>query len=226
MEEDFEEITELPKGDDEEESGPLKKTIGWIITVVIAVFVAFALWATADRLSNYNVPLFDCHMSVISSESMSRVHEDNVEFLAGHDDRYYKNDLIFVKEVPSFDDIHVYDVILFLDEDLGAICHRVVRIDREDGQIWTRGDANNVMDGVVTFDEVVGIVTGKIPEIGVVTLYLASPYGLLGVSIAIVIIFGGALIIELMKKDEEEENKSKALASLEPPFDKPDWPDI
>lgn len=179
-----------------------------VLGVFIAIVVSFSLWLTIDRLSGYNASLFGLRLSVISSESMSRVHEDNIEFLAGHDDRYYKNDMVIAFEVKSLDELDIYDVILFLDDNLGLICHRIVRIDEDAGKIWTKGDANNVMDGVVEFDEVKGKVVASVPQIGVVTLYLRSPYGILGVSLSFFFLFGGMLIVRMSERTEEEEEET------------------
>ncbi len=139
--------------------------------------------------TSYNASLFGLRLSVISSSSMASVHQENVEFLKGHEDRYYKNDLIFALEVDSIEDLGIYDVILFVDDDYGLMCHRIVRIDVSEEKIWTRGDANNILDGVVDFHDVKGKVVGVIPQIGALTLYLHSPYGILGVSLAFFFLF-------------------------------------
>ena len=109
----------------------------------------------------------------------------------------------------SLEDLEVYDVILFLDDDLGLICHRIVQIDEDTGKIWTRGDANNRLDGVVDFEDVKGKVVSSIPGIGVVTL----SYGLLGVSLAFLIFFSAELYLE---REREKEEKDGCRSEHEP----------
>ncbi len=205
----------MAKNQANEESSILMKTARWILYILIGLFVGFVLWNGIDKTTEYNFPFFGLRMSVISSESMASVHPDNEDFLSGHDGRLSKNDLIFTLAVPSIEDLEVYDVITFLDEDNGLTCHRIVRIDYEDGQIWTRGDANNVLDGVVTIDEVKGRVIGTIPGIGVITLYLNSPYGLLGVSLAFAILFTALIIMSEMDKKDPPRSLEETIDDVE-----------
>lgn len=176
-----------------------------VLTTIFVVFLFFiASWTSIDRISGYNYPLFGLRMSVIASESMSQVHKDNEEFLKDHTDRYYVNDLIFTKTVEKIEDLKVYDVISFLDNSNLLICHRIVEIDYEDEKIYTKGDANNVIDGVIDFKNVKGKVVYKIPQIGIINRYIASPYGILGISLTFVIIFTALILIEI---DKEKERK-------------------
>lgn len=171
---------------------------------LIALVLVSSCWSWVDRASGYNAPFFGLRASVISSESMEAVNPEFEDFLEGHDDRYRKNDVVIARMPSSLEELEVYDVILFLDDDLGLICHRIVQIDEDTGKIWTRGDANNRLDGVVDFEDVKGKVVSSIPGIGIVTLYLNSPYGLLGVSLAFLILFSAELYLE-----HERERKGK-----------------
>ncbi len=181
------------------------KIFKWIAYVLIAIIFIFVAWVSIDRLTYYNAPIFGYRFSVIASESMSYVNESNKEFLEGHDDQLQVNDLIITEPINDINDLNVYDIITFIDDDNTLICHRIVEIDLEDGVIWTQGDANNTRDGVVTIDEVKGRVIAVIPQIGVVTLYIASPYGLLGISIALTIIFAAVLVNEILKSKEKKQ---------------------
>lgn len=182
----------------------------WIIYVLIILFVVISLWLMIDRISGYNFSFFGLRSSVISSDSMSEVnvrHEDR-DYLLENEERLYKNDLIFTYDASSIEDLEVYDIVTYVDSNNNLICHRIVQIDIEENKIWTQGDANNARDGVIEFEDIKGVYIGKISSLGAVTLYLQSPYGLFGISIAFLFIFGAAIILELDKSKKEAQNEN------------------
>lgn len=194
----------------------------WIIYVLIILLIVISLWLMIDRISGYNFSFFGLRSSVISSDSMSEVnvrHEDR-DYLLENEERLYKNDLIFTYDVSSIEDLEVYDIVTYVDSNNNLICHRIVQIDIEENKIWTQGDANNARDGVIEFEDIKGVYIGKISSLGAVTLYLQSPYGLFGISIAFLFIFGAAIILEIDKNKKElqkenvndiEENKNNEI---------------
>jgi signal peptidase len=104
-------------------------------------------------------------------------------------------------------DIHVGDVITFRHDGL-LICHRVINIDTAQGQIQTKGDANEHPDPfLVPYSDVVGKVNLVVPAIGDVVTFLKSPFGW-----ALIIILG-ALVLFLgdneKKNTKTEDNESK-----------------
>lgn len=180
----------------------------WIIYVLIILLIVISLWLMIDRISGYNFSFFGLRSSVISSDSMSEVnvrHEDR-DYLLENEERLYKNDLIFTYDASSIEDLEVYDIVTYVDSNNNLICHRIVQIDIEENKIWTQGDANNARDGVIEFEDIKGVYIGKISSLGAVTLYLQSPYGLFGISIAFLFIFGAAIILEI-DKDKKEAQK-------------------
>ena len=182
----------------------------WVIYVLIILLVIISLGLMIDRISGYNFSFFGLRSSVISSDSMSEVnvrHEDR-DYLLENEERLYKNVLIFTYDASSIEDLEVYDIVTYVDSNNNLICHRIVQIDIEENKIWTQGDANNARDGVIEFEDIKGVYIGKISSLGAVTLYLQSPYGLFGISIAFLFIFGAAIILELdkSKKEAQKEN--------------------
>lgn len=191
--------------------GRAKRIFGYVISTIIALLLVFCFWSGIDSLTGYRCSFFGLRLSVISTESMSVVNEEYADFLEGHDDRYNVNDLIFCVEVGSIEELEVYDVIIFLNNSGTLICHRVVRIDEADGKIWTRGDANNGMDGVIEIEDVKGKVVGCWPGVGIVTMYIRSPYGLLGISIAAFCLIAGTLFITNLEGKDEKKKLNKEL---------------
>lgn len=182
----------------------------WVIYVLIILLVVISLWLMIDRISGYNFSFFGLRSSVISSDSMSEVnvrHEDR-DYLLENEERLYKNDLIFTYDASSIEDLQIYDIVTYVDSNNNLICHRIVQIDVEENKIWTQGDANNARDGVIEFEDIKGVYIGKISSLGAVTLYLQSPYGLFGISIAFLFIFGAAIILELDKSKKEAQNEN------------------
>lgn len=182
----------------------------WIIYVLIILLIVISLWLMIDRISGYNFSFFGLRSSVISSDSMSEVnvrHEDR-DYLLENEERLYKNDLIFTYDASSIEDLEVYDIVTYVDSNNNLICHRIVQIDIEENKIWTQGDANNARDGVIEFEDIKGVYIGKISSLGAVTLYLQSPYGLFGISIAFLFIFGAAIILEIDKNKKEAQKEN------------------
>lgn len=182
----------------------------WAVYVLIILFVVISLWLMIDRISGYNFSFFGLRSSVISSDSMSEVnvrHEDR-DYLLEKEERLYKNDLIFTYDASSIEDLEVYDIVTYVDSNNNLICHRIVQIDIEENKIWTQGDANNARDGVIEFEDIKGVYIGKISSLGAVTLYLQSPYGLFGISIAFLFIFGAAIILEIDKNNKEQQKEN------------------
>ncbi len=182
----------------------------WIVYVLIILLIVISLWLMIDRISGYNFSFFGLRSSVISSDSMSEVnvrHEDR-DYLLENEERLYKNDLIFTYDASSIEDLEVYDIVTYVDSNNNLICHRIVQIDIEENKIWTQGDANNARDGVIEFEDIKGVYIGKISSLGAVTLYLQSPYGLFGISIAFLFIFGAAIILEIDKNKKEAQKEN------------------
>ena len=177
----------------------------WIVYVLIILLIVISLWLMIDRISGYNFSFFGLRSSVISSDSMSEVNvrHEYKDYLLDNEERLYKNDLIFTYDAKSIEDLEVFDIVTYLNSDNTLICHRIVQIDVDANKIWTQGDANNARDGVIEFEDIKGVYIGKISGIGAASLYLQSPYGLFGISIAFLFIFGAAIILEIDKNKKE-----------------------
>ena len=121
-------------------------------------------------------------MEAIRTGSMSKVDPSNECYLKDHDDRIQVNDIVILKEVKTFDEVELYDVISYRHPQGINVIHRVVFIG--DGYYMTRGDAVDKDDNIrVTLDMVNGVYTGtRIPFFGSITFYLQDDYGILGMS--------------------------------------------
>lgn len=88
---------------------------------------------------------------------------------------YPKDALVFVKKVEP-QSVKVNDVITFVLNSDGALAtHRVVEVDSENGQFYTKGDANNSRDPrPVLYENTVGKVVFGIPKLGAPVRYLTA----------------------------------------------------
>ena len=134
--------------------------------------------------------------------------------MSGDDDGHLEiGDLIFVKDI-EFSELKEGDVVTFKDGK-SYTTHRI--IGRDDRGIITKGDANNSEDQRRLVEEsLVGIVTGRIPKIGNVALFMQKPLGMLlvvGLPLTAFIIYD---ILRRQKQAKKDDDKTAELeAELE-----------
>ena len=85
-----------------------------------------------------------------------------------------RGDLILIKGVENRDEVKVGDIVVYTNPK-GFTIHRIVEIDGH--SLVTKGDANNVKDTPITFDEIIGkpLYLGekplRIPLLGLASVY-------------------------------------------------------
>lgn len=99
-------------------------------------------------------------------------------------------------------DIEDNDIIVYQEGD-NFITHRLIE-KNDNGELITRGDANNSEDAPITEDQVLGKVIKIIPKLGIIKNAILSPKVL--VLITILIILLGVAFKITSKTDEESEN--------------------
>lgn len=102
------------------------------------------------------------------------------------------------------------DVITFRISDTTMVTHRVVKIDKEQQQITTKGDANNVEDATpVAFANVVGKKVFHVPYAGYITMHIKSPLGIAVICGIVIVLILLNFLPDIIGGTEEEEKKSK-----------------
>ena len=196
-----------------------KIVLSSILTIVIALLFVFAISNTIDKYTNYNTSFFGVRSSVITSNSMGSIDEsmNKVDYL--DKGTLHRGDLIFTYEYKDYDDIKIGDIITYYNGET-LVCHRVIDkiINNEVESVITQGDANNTNDGVIPYSLVKGKVVFFIPSVGYATLYLQSYYGLLAISLIILIVVISLIIYECLKY---KENKNKDIKIEEVKYDYP-----
>lgn len=122
--------------------------------------------AIADFLSTFFTALVVMIAALLIIANFTGIHLFNVES-GSMTPAYPENSLVIVKETdPS--NICEGDVITYVMNEAGmVVTHRVVSVDAEKRTFRTKGDANNVEDGMpVLWENTVGKVLFGIPAVG------------------------------------------------------------
>lgn len=159
-------------------SGSIRRIFGFVLDAVLAFLSALFLLSLADKtINSFELPF---QTAVIATGSMSEKNPKNEYLFANDlDDQLQVNDWIGLRKVNSLDEIQVYDIISYVNDDGLEIVHRVV--EKEEGYLRTRGDANESTDSMkIALKDVVGVYTGfRIPKIGILVFFAQSNYGIL-----------------------------------------------
>jgi len=136
----------------------VKKSIGWLIYLAILVGL---VWGTPKILTYVLKTPYP--MASITSGSMWPVLK--------------VGDMVLIKGVNSKNDISIGDIIVYKNP-LGFTIHRVIQ--KNANTVITKGDANNVSDSPVTYDEVIGKTVNfknsplRIPYLGQISILINS----------------------------------------------------
>ena len=183
-----------------------------LVWSLVAFLAIIGILQFADKKSGYRT--LNTHTAVVVSESMSRVHPNNLYYLSPDVDHIQIGDIIKAKGYKSYDQIQLNDVVIYTGEDGTLICHRVVDkyIDPIKGEcVVTRGDANAVDDTPIVYDTVRGKVVKVTPKLGKVIMFMQTPYFLVAIFGSGFSILAGMLIAGLWKdkKNKNDDGSSK-----------------
>ena len=187
----------------------IKKCIDISLNVLLVVLALFFVIGLVDKTINYS-PL-PIKSVVIATGSMSTKNEKNEYLFENHlDNQIQVNDLIFLNKVDSLDEISLFDIICYRNEEGTQIVHRVVVINED--YLLTRGDANEVNDDIkIKLDDIVGKYNNvKIAGVGAITFFLSSDYGISTISIILAL-----SLVYYFTKGSIEKQEEKRLAYLE-----------
>ena len=166
-----------------------KKIWNIISTFFVIIIVFCAVFLMGSRLLGFKV------FTVISGSM---------------EPEYSVGDLIYVKDV-DINSIKVGDPITFvLNEELVVATHRVVEIDSENQQFYTKGDANKTIDSSpVHYNNVIGVPKFKIPLLGYVSDFIQNPPGIYITLVVSVILIVAVFLPDFFtrkKKETKEES--------------------
>lgn len=171
------------------------KIIGNIFLGIFYVSVVFILAsAIYVKSSGEMFSIRDTSCLIIKSGSMEEKHENNTYLFENQlDDQISTYSLISIRKVAK-EDIHLYDIIAFKDQENRVIVHRVIQIYSESGETryMARGDANNGSASYelsLRYEDVIGKYTGyQSFPLGVMIFYFQSGIGLITLCFALVLV--------------------------------------
>lgn len=202
-----------------------------VIMIVLAVILIPVLVVNLTLIIKGNVnrdvppSIFGVAPLAVTSGSMSGENDDSFDVGA----------LIFVKILGDEDkqNLEDGDIVCFsVDDGVEKIyvTHRIVTRNVENGSlvsVVTKGDANNVTDGAVLIENVLGICIGSAGGLGGFSMFLQTPVGILvfvGIPVALFIAYDVVRITIYNKKvkaanaekdrDEELRDKDEEIARL------------
>ncbi len=163
------------------------KVLSYFIFGVILIFFGISLYS---RFSNNVMPFGDTSLIVIATGSMSEVNDSN-DYIYEHNlnNQFNAYDIISISKYKNQEEIDLYDVIAFKNDDGDTIVHRITEIitlDSGEEVYITRGDANAVDDtynqysSYLTYEAIIGKYNGfRIPGIGIFVIFLQSNAGII-----------------------------------------------
>jgi len=142
----------------------IKNIIKNIVAIVLIIVFGFIIFTLAFGYKGY----------AVVTDSM------NPEFRKG--------DAVFVKETP-FEELSVGDIVTVSFKDgNGTFTHRIVELDKENGEFYTQGDNSEVKDGVSTKEQVVGKVMFSLPFAGYLSMVVSNKTVLAFILLAIILV--------------------------------------
>ena len=116
--------------------------------------------------------------------------------------------IVFAKETDPAT-ITIGDVITYRISDKTMVTHRVEMLDFDNGQLYTKGDANNTRDAApVAFENIVGKVAFHVPLIGYLTIYAKTPLGVAAICGVLVVLILLTFLPEVFSSDTKKEEES------------------
>ena len=169
----------------------LKSVIRIALLVAAAIVIGINVYMlNASRLAGNEVPMpFGVGMAVVLSGSMEP------ELSAG--------DLLLIVEK---DDYRERDIIVYQDGRM-SVTHRIVAMDGD--KVITKGDANNVEDSAITYEQIKGVVVLTIPYIGHVVNVIKTPLGTIAI-FALAILLMELSFRDQKTNDQKQINRIKA----------------
>ena len=91
--------------------------------------------------------------------------------------------------------------------DAMRVTHRVVEVDSVEKTFITKGDTNEVEDGPVAFDRLIGRMGFNIPYLGYLTVFLKTKQGIIMILCTTVLLILLTLLPEVWRKSDPHEQK-------------------
>ena len=156
--------------------------------ILVAILVPFLFLSVYSKIVNGVAMIGGRGLIAVASGSMSFKNPENT-YLVNIHNQFDTYDMIMLQRPASSNDLQMYDVIAYVNDEGVNIIHRIVGFRHtSDGlRFVTRGDSNNADDEYSPlFRDVIGKYTGeRVPYIGVFVMFLQSYSGIITVTAVI-----------------------------------------
>lgn len=123
---------------------------------------------------------------------------------------YPKGSVIYVRDAKPQNLSEGTVVTFCLPDGETLVTHRIVRVDPEQEEIYTKGDANELADKSATpYSMIVGIPMLCVPGLGYLAGYLASAAGRVGIILLVVLVCLLSWMEEALVRQEEQALQSR-----------------
>lgn len=190
-----------------------RKTWDVISVILIVLLFGFISLELVQKFRHEPIYWFGYRTDVVLTDSMSEVAPEHADFLAGHDDRIQKNDLVQSKKIDDQTELNLYDIVMVPSSVYGTVVHRIVKVETRypDGTILytVRADKDPSENGDGRFGRanIIAKVENIIPKAGWIVSYVKSIYGILAGCGLLIILIGTDLL--LIYFDSKKANESK-----------------
>lgn len=96
------------------------------------------------------------------------------------------------------------DIVTYSSGDI-YVTHRVQSIDKNAGTLVTKGDANEVADGDISFSQVYGKAVFHLPYLGYISMWIHKPAGIMAVTGLVVLVIVLNFLPYLLTPDKKDE---------------------
>ena len=173
---------------------------GIIRFCVFAILILYVGVLMFQRFSN-NKDIMGYRVFTIATGSMEPVY-DVGDVIAVHNTDFASlnvgDDITYIGKVADFDG--------------KIVTHRIVKIDKDEKKITTRGVANDADDPAISEDQIFGKVTHKFVLLSILTKLTRNKYGfyfLIFVPLVLVIFLEIADLVTKVKDDDEDEEREE-----------------
>lgn len=156
----------------------IKNVIFYGLLVLLIPFFVYSIFSRArGNLMSFG----DKGYLVVASGSMSKKNKNNPYLIENNlTNQFNTGDIIQIRKLKSTDELKLYDVISYRNNEGKNIIHRIIQIN-EDGSFVTRGDSNPGSDTYnPTRNDVYGVYTNqRIQKIGYLVMFFKSNFGIM-----------------------------------------------
>ena len=169
-----------------------KIMLGVIILLYVVLGTGF-IFGLASRISTGVTGYFGAKVLVIETGSMEKVNSKNTYVSEnGLEDQILQFSLIKLNDIETENDMELYKVYAFYDDDKNIIVHRLINIktNEEGTKLYTfRGDANSgsgSFETNITYDKIIGEYSGYSSVfLGLFVLFMQSNIGIISLVLGI-----------------------------------------